>query len=871
MSQHISWCIAMTNVTVWLCNAVDDAPDYSMLSQDELDVAKEIVCIQTRQIYLHAKRRLRQILAEQTGIAANAIRFDYSPYGKPLLRLPAGFHKAVYFNVSHTKRTIAIAVCPSHPIGIDVEELSNSSSLHSSSDIFCSAAEKKLIFACPDSQRDHLCLVLWTRKEAFLKATGVGLSRSPHTVDVTMPRNENILLYSYRHVDTVISLGCAHSEASVSFITVQQKGSPIMTKSILEHSENVSSVRDELSQHYSKDEFSITRNQTVHIVNTLAEQIRNTAHRTPERTAIISNDHHYTFHTLLTQAEKVARHLIAQGIRKGERVAVLCDHGIDMVTGMLGCMLANIIYVPLDPDYPESRLRMMLQAAFVSGCLHDDAHLNLAIKLNDIDCMLINLHTEEFAASKAPLPSISLDDPVYLLFTSGSTGTPKWALQTHRNVMVQVTNHIHALSLSPNDRLSLISSFCFDASVTDLYAGLCIGASVITMNAKKMGFDDITHSLVQHQVTVWHSTPTAFRKLITSLKTHRSVPPLRVLLLGGEAVFAHDVTAAVEYISADCIFINGYGTTEASFMCQNIFRAADYSGGVTVPVGFPIPGFTFHIRTSDTDEGKEGELRVTSPFLATWGHISEKIPTHIAEPLTEKSYATGDIVTYSNTDGLCHSGRKDHQVKLRGYRIDLTEIEGNLATFEGIVTATVGIWQLSNADEPLLSAWIVNKKGYRLNKLEIRRHIAQILPDYMVPALITFIDAMPLTPSGKVDRKKLPSPHEGLETLTLSREMTVAEQRIAFLIKNRLGVLNTDPDFSFFELGLTSLMLAELYQHLVETQNITFPLHKLFEYPSISKLACFIEGCSVITTTPSSITSINARLEKRQLARKKLI
>jgi len=320
--------------------------------------------------------------------------------------------------------------------------------------------------------------------------------------------------------------------------------------------------------------------------HSIPERFRAAALADPDRLAVVADDGELTYRELHRLAAGIAAAIESAG-GTGGHVGVVLDHGKLTPAAILGILLSGNAYVPLDPAYPADRLRYMAAHAQVGVVLVEPATAALAAELTAVPTL--DVTTVAPRDDAGPGPSTP-DSPAYVLYTSGSTGRPKGVRQNHRNVQFQVRHHVTRHAITPADQVSVLSSFSFDMSVTDLFSALLTGATAVLVDIRTHGLGHLTRRITETGVSVYHSTPTVYRYLMTSLADGERLPSLRVILLGGEELSARDVRLFQAHAGPDCVFVNGYGATEVSFACQNHVTMTDEVPDSVLPIGFPLDG-----------------------------------------------------------------------------------------------------------------------------------------------------------------------------------------------------------------------------------------------------------------------------------------
>jgi tyrocidine synthetase-3 len=585
-----------------------------------------------------------------------------------------------------------------------------------------------------------------------------------------------------------------------------------------------------------------------------------------EKVAVTVHDGSITYGFLNNYANRVAHRVVQDydGANNFQAAALLFDHGIEMIIGLMGTIISGKTYVPLDTGYPLERLGYMLEnseAAIIvthSRCYRLAETLrnrvNKNIKLINIDGIDPNESTT------SPKVSIDPDQVAYVLYTSGSTGKPKGVMQSHKNVLHFARVYTNALHIHQEDRLTLFSSYGFDAAKMDIFSALLNGATLFPLDIKQGGnLHRLPQWLQNEKITIYHSIPTVYR-YFTDLLTNKTgkensqetlFPHLRFIVLGGEPVYKNDVETYKKYFPDDCIFINGLGPTESTVTLQYFIDKQTQLTQEAVPVGFPAEEtevFLLDEHDRESVVNEVGEIIYKSDYLAL-GYLKMPQKTNIVfgtDPLTGQGrvYRSGDLGRRLEDSSIQYVGRKDFQVKIRGYRIELGEIESKLDCLGGIKKGVV-VCQQNQADENFLVAYYQCDEGKVMDEYELVRQLKKYLPGYMIPGAFFRLESFPLTTTGKIDRNALLE-QTSAQKFNLSRvkytytpprgdiEEKLVEIWAAVLRhpKKKIGVHD-----NFFELGGHSLKAILLISRIHKELKVKLSLEELFKSPFIRKLA----------------------------------
>ena len=514
-------------------------------------------------------------------------------------------------------------------------------------------------------------------------------------------------------------------------------------------------------------------------VDTLTKAFEHQVKQAPDRIAVRTGERHFSYDTLDRDARGVAA-LIEEKIgtltrgkqRKSDNIGLLFEHGYHMIAAIIGTLKAGKVYVPLSLSYPLNRLSYMLTNSESSLILTNTANLPTANELaleNRVDAADVSEALgNTAAAAKAPGLELSGDTPAYILYTSGSTGYPKGVLQNHRNVLYYTRNWTRVFSITLEDKMTLFSSFCHDGSVQDMFGALLNGAALYLYDVKNREETSpgLSGFLRKEKITLWHSVPSLFSYFANELKGTESFPCLRFILLGGEPLREHEVNMAGKYFPGT-ILANVYGQTESSVSSTWLIRPGNPGTFSRVVIGEPLD----HTKIILLDEEQNavgpfetGEIAVCCPHIALgyWKNREAAQAVFYNHPQYGTMYRTGDQGRLLADGSIEFRGRKDSQVKIRGFRIELGEIETRLLKHEAIREAVV-INKNDDSGSNYLCAYYVpeapgrgGEADFTLTVSDLREYLSQDLPDYMIPTYFMELEAFPLTPSGKIDRKRLP-------------------------------------------------------------------------------------------------------------------
>ena len=586
------------------------------------------------------------------------------------------------------------------------------------------------------------------------------------------------------------------------------------------------------------------------IEQSIVERFEQQVAKYSTRLAIKDGKERITYADFNQSANRIARAIIERRGQGSEPVGLYLDQGAMLISAIFGVLKAGKVYVAMDTSFPHSKCVSMIKHSRAGLVITDRTHYEEAAKFAADSAQLMIIEEIEASSLENLNLPISPETIAYIIYTSGSTGRPKGVFQTHKNVLHNVMRCSNMLHVGEADRLSLLWSCSFAASVPNVFGALLNGAALYPYDVKKDGTDKIASWLKSEEITIYHSVPTLYRHFLSSHHRKGDFPKLRLIKLSGETVYKSDVKLYRKHFHKECIFHVSLASTETNIIRQFFCDHQTPVNDETVPAGFEVEDMEVMIiddKGREAGANCEGEIAVRSRYLPQSYYNAD--PAESSPFLRDKDdantiiYRTGDL-GYMLPDGcLVHCGRKDMQVKIRGYRVEIREVENALNRLEGVKEALAdgrkdpdGIMQLV--------AYVVPYNGQAIKAGELRNSLKNVLPGYMVPSRFVFMDELPLTLSGKLDRRALPDPdytRSGSEENYVPPR-THAEMLLAVIWRKLLKVKQVGVFDNFFELGGHSLLVASLSATIRKKTGKSLPPAVILQSPTIRQLAKIIEG-----------------------------
>jgi amino acid adenylation domain-containing protein len=591
---------------------------------------------------------------------------------------------------------------------------------------------------------------------------------------------------------------------------------------------------------------------------TLDAEVRRRAERHPELPAVVSAEEALTYGELAGRAGELAQRLRALGVGPEVPVALHLERSAAMVTAILGVLEAGGAYLPLDPSHPAERLAAMLEDA---GRPLLVTERRLAGALTGAARDILWLDETDGRAAPAPVRRAAPENLAYILHTSGSTGKPKGVCCSHRGVLNLLADFARRQPLAPGSRGSLWTSLSFDVSVYEIFSPLLAGGAVhIVPEAIRQDAERFLDWLIEERIESAYVPPFLVAALRDRLERMDGGASLRRLLVGVEPI-PEPLLVRIAQLCPGLAVINGYGPTEAT-ICAALYaidpRRDRFGQPPITPIGRPAAGYETYLLGRHREPvplGVPGELCIAGVGLARgyWKRPEATAERFVPHPWStsggERLYRTGDLARLRPDGNLEFLGRIDHQIKLRGFRIEPGEIEAALLAHPAVREAVVTAWPpagLEGREQRRLVAYVVGAEGGAPSGHDLREHLRDRLPAYMVPAVFVSLPALPLTPNGKLDRRALPDPGLAVSEPTGDQvpPRTPTEELVAGIFAEVLGADRIGAEDSFFERGGHSLAALRLMARVRQAFGVDLPLHRVFEVPTVAGLAAAIEAAA---------------------------
>jgi amino acid adenylation domain-containing protein len=567
--------------------------------------------------------------------------------------------------------------------------------------------------------------------------------------------------------------------------------------------------------------------------------------RYPDRLAIKTSQHNWTYDILNREANRLAQALVGHIGGGRSAVVILLEQSAPLIAAYLGAMKAGKLAVVLDPSQPSSRLAEFMEETEPTCVVTNADQLNLAVELAGPTCPVIRLDQlpADLSDSAPDTPSAPADLAM-ILYTSGSTGRPKGVIGDHRSWIHNASSYANTFYISCEDRVTLLSLGTSQA-VKNICMALLNGAALFPFEVRQRGLAEFLALLEREKITITVMGASLFRSLADVLPKPEHLTNLRLIRLGSEPVQKTDLDLYKKHFPCHCLLVNGLASGETQtirFYCMD--HKSEISADI-LPVGYPVEDKTILLLDDNGKEvefGQVGEIVVKSEYLAPgyWRNpeLTDAVFRPSETPGGARLYFTGDLGRMDQDGCLTCLGRKNARVKIRGYGVDLIEVEIALTNLDPVKEAVVMAHQ-NNAGYAYLVAYIVPVILPGPTNNALRQALSETLPDYMIPTTFVILGALPRTTSGKIDRQALPAP--GRPYRDLSRPLTLprnqTETTIAKIWGEVLGHETVDVHDHFYDLGGESLQALRIMAKIRQTFKVDVDIQSLIDAPTVAEMA----------------------------------
>lgn len=599
------------------------------------------------------------------------------------------------------------------------------------------------------------------------------------------------------------------------------------------------------------------------VEQSIATRFEAQAARRPAALALRDGVHEWNYGELNARANRIGRALLADAPAANESpAALLFEHGAPAVAAMLGVLKAARCYVALNPTHPAARLAAILEDCGAGVIVTNDRNAALARELALESVKIIpptikspTIMSIDRLGDRLSAENLGLAIPpcaiAYILYTSGSTGKPKGVVQSNRNVLHNIMKYTNGVHLDAADRHALLPLYDVGASVSDIFGALLNGASLHPFDLRAGGFDRLADWLASERITVYHSVPTVFRRLVAALPEGASLPALRLLKLGGEATTVRDVELFRRHLPTTSILCASLGATEMNCIRMFFIDDATTFNGSIVPVGYEVADTEVVVLDEEGREiadGRAGEIAIRSEYLfcGYWRNPELTAAVLSTRPDGRRMFRTGDRGMILSDGCLVHLGRRESAVKVRGQYVETAEVEAALLANPAVREAAVA-GRPERWGETRLVAYVVGEAS----PAALRGQLGRTLPPSMVPSAFVRLDSLPLTSNGKIDRDALPDPEPARSGAHPPRDRL--ELCLATIWEEVLKLRPVGIRDDFFELGGDSILALELVSQVESVCGQRLPISALLEAPTVARQAAILRDASWSPAWPAIV------------------
>jgi|AntRauTorcE11897_2_1112592.scaffolds.fasta_scaffold00406_3 aspartate racemase len=574
----------------------------------------------------------------------------------------------------------------------------------------------------------------------------------------------------------------------------------------------------------------------------------------PDSIALVHDGTSWTYEKLFSRVDKLSAHLQSIGILPNDIIGVYTDRNPEMIIGVLAILKAGATFLPLDPKYPEERIRFMVGDTETKLILSQEKFQE-TVKAFDTDIFCIDSEWDNIETTEDDyqLPEIGTDDLAYIIYTSGSTGTPKGVMITFGNLLSYTLMAVDEYELTAADTTLQFGTMNFDVFIEEVFPTYLVGGTLILRDEDSALGGDSFWSFIKRRQISFITLPTAFWHTLCTQLEDRHVEmasSLRLLVFGGESMSEHMLEIWQKYFGTQVRLINSYGPSETTVGVTGMdIQNLDPKKG-KIPIGKPFKNVECYIldeKLKPCEPGIKGELYIAGPQVGK-GYLNRPELTSerfIKNPFSaghfSTLYKTGDLCTYLSDGNIAFEGRNDFQVKISGRRIELGEIETAINRLESVKEAVVTVRQDELVDKKIVAYFVPSGVDYEPKSL--REQLKNVLPEFMIPKAFVSLDKIPLTANGKKDKRSLPAPERKhfAGEVDIKLPQSDMESQLLQIWEKVLKISPISVEDNFFDIGGHSLIAVILFDEIRDEIGADLPIAALFEAPSIREMASYID------------------------------
>ncbi len=568
--------------------------------------------------------------------------------------------------------------------------------------------------------------------------------------------------------------------------------------------------------------------------NILKDLVEKQVEKTPKNIAVIFKNKKMTYKELNDRSNQLARRLKEKGVGPNSMVGVMIERSLDMIVSIVGVLKAGGAYLPIEPSYPEDRIRFILENSNSNILITQSKYKNIS----NLEFQIIDIEDKSiYLLDNNNLQTInSPKDLAYTIYTSGSTGNPKGVMITHEAVANTIEDINSKFNVNEKDKIIGLSSICFDLSVYDIFGALSTGATLVQISDQR-DVKEIIDVIKNQQITIWNSVPAIMDMLLENVMEEFSNKSLRLVLLSGDWI-SLKLPEKIKAVFSEAKIISLGGATEASIWSIYYPIEEVKKEWSSIPYGMPLANQKFYILDKEkylATYGVPGELYIGGLGLAK-GYMNDLEKTKNSFIIHDEFgllYRTGDWGRFHKDGYIEFLGRKDHQIKIRGFRVELGEIENRLLQHEYIKEVAIVVKE-SKVNKKYICAYIVSDKD--IKKMNFKTYLNESLPDYMIPSYFIQLDRMPLTPNGKIDRRSFPDPNSDDTLHEYEAPRDQVEEMLEKIWGDVLGIQKIGINNNFFELGGNSIDAIKVISKINNKFNVLLEIREFYAEPTISSL-----------------------------------